>query len=409
MSADQISEANESLAKPPLVGLALSRSLGFIVVGRLATRHGIAVRMMPSPSGGVTAVVSLPPPLVTEAPGLAAVAHDGAAAPSRLTPVAETVAPAESEVAPLTFAPLEVGGATLESVPMPTEATAVPTGPVRAEMGAPGANGTLPTRRLTSAPVMPERTAVPTPVDLTPAEPVLRAAPEPPGVGGEHPAGTAPLTFTDPGPVHDEAFDAPSHLDGPPPAAPPLPSRGPAPTPRPAARTPKPESENKPFFLEEAAPPRLFGRQVEPEVEATPPPAPVPVPAAASVASPPRLFGTQAEPAAPAAPAAPPLARRGSPTSPPASPDAPVARPAPAASEPAEVVRTTAGLAKRTPRPAGGGGRAIPGADVERGAGATRRSPDEVRNLLSRYRDGQQRARTEEPVTAGSTHEEGTP
>ena len=39
---DQIAEANEALAKPPLVGLALSRSLGFIVVGRLASRHSEA-------------------------------------------------------------------------------------------------------------------------------------------------------------------------------------------------------------------------------------------------------------------------------------------------------------------------------------------------------------------------------
>ena len=36
MSAEQLAEANELLAKPPLVGLALSRSLGFIVIGRLA-------------------------------------------------------------------------------------------------------------------------------------------------------------------------------------------------------------------------------------------------------------------------------------------------------------------------------------------------------------------------------------
>ena len=69
MSADQITDANDSLARPPLVGLAMSRSLGFIVVGRLAARHGIAVRMMPSAAGGVTAVVSIPPSLVVDTPG----------------------------------------------------------------------------------------------------------------------------------------------------------------------------------------------------------------------------------------------------------------------------------------------------------------------------------------------------
>jgi signal transduction histidine kinase len=65
MSADQLSEANNQLARPPLVGLALSRSLGFIVIGRLSSRFGITVRMTPSSSGGVTALVTLPGDLVT--------------------------------------------------------------------------------------------------------------------------------------------------------------------------------------------------------------------------------------------------------------------------------------------------------------------------------------------------------
>ena len=45
MSADQLAEANNQLARPPLVGLALSRSLGFIVIGRLSSRFGIAVKL----------------------------------------------------------------------------------------------------------------------------------------------------------------------------------------------------------------------------------------------------------------------------------------------------------------------------------------------------------------------------
>ena len=39
------------MANPPVVGLALSRSLGFIVIGRLAQRFGITVRMTSSPVG----------------------------------------------------------------------------------------------------------------------------------------------------------------------------------------------------------------------------------------------------------------------------------------------------------------------------------------------------------------------
>lgn len=65
MSADQLSEANTQLARPPLVGLALSRSLGFIVIGRLAQRFEISVKLTASPSGGVTALVTLPVDLVT--------------------------------------------------------------------------------------------------------------------------------------------------------------------------------------------------------------------------------------------------------------------------------------------------------------------------------------------------------
>ena len=65
MSADQLAEANSQLARPPLVGLALSRSLGFIVIGRLASRFGVTVKLTSSSSGGVTALVTLPGVLVT--------------------------------------------------------------------------------------------------------------------------------------------------------------------------------------------------------------------------------------------------------------------------------------------------------------------------------------------------------
>jgi signal transduction histidine kinase len=65
MSADQLGEANVQLSRPPLVGLAMSRSLGFIVIGRLSSRFDISVKLTASPSGGVTALVTLPTDLVT--------------------------------------------------------------------------------------------------------------------------------------------------------------------------------------------------------------------------------------------------------------------------------------------------------------------------------------------------------
>ena len=63
-----MADANELLAHPPLVGLAMSRSLGFIVIGRLAARIGVTVRLIPSPTGGVTAIVSLPATIVEDTP-----------------------------------------------------------------------------------------------------------------------------------------------------------------------------------------------------------------------------------------------------------------------------------------------------------------------------------------------------
>jgi signal transduction histidine kinase len=64
MSPEAMAEANVQLATPPAVGLSLSRSLGFIVVATLAARHSIRVSLTESPSGGVTAVVTLPAALI---------------------------------------------------------------------------------------------------------------------------------------------------------------------------------------------------------------------------------------------------------------------------------------------------------------------------------------------------------
>ncbi|MCX7621030.1 MAG: nitrate- and nitrite sensing domain-containing protein [Acidimicrobiales bacterium] len=86
MSAEQLAEANHQLAHPPLVGLALSRSLGFIVVGRLAQRFDISVKLTASPSGGVTALVTLPSDIVT---------YEGEEEPA-ISPPTEVSAPAEA-------------------------------------------------------------------------------------------------------------------------------------------------------------------------------------------------------------------------------------------------------------------------------------------------------------------------
>ncbi|MDY7106068.1 MAG: HAMP domain-containing protein [Actinomycetota bacterium] len=83
MSLEQLADANHLLANPPLVGLALSRSLGFTVIGRLAARFGISVRLTTSPAGGVTALVAVPPSLMSESEG-GAVGQGEPAAAGRL-------------------------------------------------------------------------------------------------------------------------------------------------------------------------------------------------------------------------------------------------------------------------------------------------------------------------------------
>jgi signal transduction histidine kinase len=89
MSEEQFAEANRLLADPPLVGLTLSRSLGFTVVGRLAARFDINVRLTASPAGGVTALVTLPEAILQTAQ---ISVEPEATAPAAPVPASEPVA-----------------------------------------------------------------------------------------------------------------------------------------------------------------------------------------------------------------------------------------------------------------------------------------------------------------------------
>ena len=57
---DDLAEINRRLEQSPGVDASLSRRMGLFVVGRLAARYGIRVRLRPSFDGGVTAMVLLP-------------------------------------------------------------------------------------------------------------------------------------------------------------------------------------------------------------------------------------------------------------------------------------------------------------------------------------------------------------
>jgi len=73
MSTTQRNAINDRLAVPPMVDVSVSRHMGLFVVGRLAARHGIAVRMqVTGAQGGLTAAVSVPSWLISaevERPG----------------------------------------------------------------------------------------------------------------------------------------------------------------------------------------------------------------------------------------------------------------------------------------------------------------------------------------------------
>ncbi len=60
MTTDQLANANDVLQNPPELGLGLTRSLGFIVVGRLAARLGVQIELAHTPNGGITAIADIP-------------------------------------------------------------------------------------------------------------------------------------------------------------------------------------------------------------------------------------------------------------------------------------------------------------------------------------------------------------
>jgi signal transduction histidine kinase len=57
---EELAYANWRLDNPPVVDVAVSRRMGLFVVGRLASRHGIRVRLKRSGTGGVSAMIWLP-------------------------------------------------------------------------------------------------------------------------------------------------------------------------------------------------------------------------------------------------------------------------------------------------------------------------------------------------------------
>ncbi|MEJ3744653.1 nitrate- and nitrite sensing domain-containing protein [Actinomycetes bacterium KLBMP 9797] len=68
LPAHALEEANRRLARPPDFDPVGGSHLGLFVVAQLGARHGVRIRLKPSPYEGVTAVVLVPPDLVVPAP-----------------------------------------------------------------------------------------------------------------------------------------------------------------------------------------------------------------------------------------------------------------------------------------------------------------------------------------------------
>jgi signal transduction histidine kinase len=113
ISDQEMGHANWRLDNPPVVDVGVSRRMGLFVVGRLAARHGVRVRLRHASSGGLTALVWLPD----------TVAQQEGAPLGRLRPFGvEDYGPAPSLSAP-------TGGGT---------ATALPTRQAGAQLPQPG-------------------------------------------------------------------------------------------------------------------------------------------------------------------------------------------------------------------------------------------------------------------------------
>ena len=60
IAAEELVYANWRLDNPPVIDVSVSRRMGLFVVGRLAARHGIRVRLRKLPRGGLSALIWVP-------------------------------------------------------------------------------------------------------------------------------------------------------------------------------------------------------------------------------------------------------------------------------------------------------------------------------------------------------------
>ena len=116
ISEQEMAHANWRLDNPPVVDVAVSRRMGLFVVGRLAARHGVRVRLRHAQSGGLTALIWLP---------------ESVAAPESAQPLGRL----------RKFEADDYGPAPSLSAPTPTGGTGGFSGPFGLPGGGPGSGG----------------------------------------------------------------------------------------------------------------------------------------------------------------------------------------------------------------------------------------------------------------------------
>jgi signal transduction histidine kinase len=216
VSDQEMSHANWRLDNPPVVDVAVSRRMGLFVVGRLAARHGVRVRLRHAQAGGLTALIWLP---------------DTVAAPEVAAPLGRL----------RRFEPDDFGPVPSLSAPTQTASSAVPpqaTPAARiprfspASPSAPAQPGASPVSQPPAAPTpaLPVRSA-----GGTPSASGTTGSPSIPSFGGDAPAGRGPdggeHTGTTPNPVQESGPETPAALRGFQPATQGSPSAGQEPEP----------------------------------------------------------------------------------------------------------------------------------------------------------------------------------
>ncbi|GAA4688273.1 histidine kinase [Phytohabitans rumicis] len=425
LTEEQLDALNHRLGQPPAVDVAAFRLMGLAVVGRLASRYGIRVELRPNVEGGTVAQVTLPSgivvlpkprtreqvltrprsPLAVETGPTANVGTQSGGWPQPMTPAGRTSSATLSDPwlgkAPAQWDSAVPVNASAQTSAFPTLGQSL-AGSAAAQAGIgsptvayPTVQSSPPPLRRPDAPVIPATAHPMTPAVLPPSGLPSGPVAGSPGVvprpddGGEVPIyrEMEAVWFRSHGTASTEIFKMPAdgYASPPPPVSAPSPVAASAGT----GYAPAASSGTRGGSMgggsmggslptrTPAPPPAAYAPPVVPAA-AVPPPAPPP-PSEPVEAAIPRPRSATDEPWRTAADEGWRLAER--------------------AAQPASAGQTRSGLPKRVPQ-----AQLVPGGvDTKAARDRARRTPDEVRGLLSAYHRGVQRGRAAGTDQNGST------